>query len=326
MMKLSTMKRIVNTVDEDWNSSFAESIAGLWGYDEETVKYFRSSANFLFFFQREGKDYFLRFNSSEERTRKNIEDEINIIKNLNKRANNIVKAIKSKNDNYVESIDTELGTYHAVVFERMKGKQYEIEELDLEQYFNWGKALGQLHKETNNLSEKQRNKRDSCEDHIVFIEENLSENEVKAKAELNKIKNWIKGIEITENNYGLIHFDFELDNLLWEEDKINIIDFDDSSNYWYVADIAFAMRDLFEEGIDLDNKYYNKFISGYESEFEIDKALLDDLEWFMRLHDLYTFTKLLRTVDVSDSNEQPEWLLNLRNKLLGVIDNYRDSF
>ena len=33
------------------------------------------------------------------------------------------------------------------------------------------------------------------------------------------------------------------------ENEINILDFDDCSYYWYVADIAFALRDLFEEKI-----------------------------------------------------------------------------
>ena len=326
MMKLSMMKRIVDTVDDNWNSPFAEEIAKLWGYDERTLKFFRASANFLYIFQNKGQDYFLRFKSAEEKSEEKIKAEIKILNYLDKYLSNTVKAVKSLNNRYVETVETELGTYHAVVFERLQGKQYEIEELNLDQYYKWGKALGELHKNSNNIPTDITNRRNSWQNHIKFIDNNLPENETAAIKELKEIEQWLKGLEITEQNYGLIHFDFELDNLVWNDGKINILDFDDSANYWYVGDIAFALRDLFKNGVDLNNKYFKGFITGYESEHSLDRNILSDLSWFMKLHNLFTFTKLLRTIDISNSDKYPEWLLKLRRKLTGVVNDYRNSF
>ncbi|HLV08640.1 MAG TPA: phosphotransferase [Halanaerobiales bacterium] len=326
MMKLSTMKTIVDTVDEEWNSSFGEKIAGLWDYDEGTVKYFRSSANFIFIFRREGEDYYLRFNRSDEREKDSIEEEIRLLNYLNDVTSNIVKPIKSINNKYIESVKTDLGEYYAVVFKGLKGKQYEIEDIDTEQYYIWGKALGNLHKLINTIPKDMTIKRNSWKDHLNFIEDNLSEEEILAKRELEEVKRWVDSLEITDNNYGLIHFDFELDNLRWEDNVISILDFDDCSYYWYVADIAFALRDLFEDSIDLTNSDFQEFIKGYESEFKIDKELLNDLSWFMRFHNLLSYTKLLRSIDILDYTDIPSWLLGLKKKLRRVVNNYRNSF
>lgn len=50
MMKLSTMKKVVDTLSEEWESSLAETILERWGYDAGTVRYVRASANFIFVF------------------------------------------------------------------------------------------------------------------------------------------------------------------------------------------------------------------------------------------------------------------------------------
>ena len=56
MMKLSTMKTIV-----------------------DTVKYYRASANFVFYFQKDGRDFYLRCNRADERNKVIIGEEIKIL-------------------------------------------------------------------------------------------------------------------------------------------------------------------------------------------------------------------------------------------------------
>ncbi|WP_100406956.1 hypothetical protein [Bacillus solitudinis] len=67
MMKLSTMKKVFETVDSKWKSQLADLILEKWGYDKGSVFCLRASANFIFIFQKEGKRYYLRFNDSCER-------------------------------------------------------------------------------------------------------------------------------------------------------------------------------------------------------------------------------------------------------------------
>lgn len=326
MMKLSTMKQVVETLNDNWESKLANDIANLWDHDKDTVKYFRSSANFIFTFQKRNNRFFLRFNKSSAKSKKELQEEIKLLKALNERKENIVKPVKSVHNNYVETVNTKLGEYNAVVFEEVKGKQFEFGELEKEDFYKWGKELGNLHKCTNEIESKLSFNINSWEDHLFFIENNLPGEETSALEELKRTKDWMYNLNIDDKNYGIIHFDFELDNLIYNNKGFNVIDFDDSAYYWYAADIAFALRDLFAGKVDFKNVLFRAFIKGYESRFIVKKELFGDLPWFLRFHNLLTFTKLIKAVDINEDRNQPDWLIDLKYKLNNVIEEYRKTF
>lgn len=246
MMNLSMMQKVVETVNEEWKSPLAENILERWGYDEGQVFYFRASANFLFVFKREGVHYFLRFSDASEKNLALLEAEMEILEYLREQPVKVALPVKSQNDRLIETVETELGTFYAVVFEALPGKQIEIEELELEQFFKWGSALGKLHEVFKRMPEQYRLNRESWRDQLTFVQNLLPVEETAARDELNEIFNWAESLEVTNDHFGLIHFDFELDNQRWEDGQIGMLDFDDCVNHWYAADIAFALRDLFE--------------------------------------------------------------------------------
>lgn len=326
MMSLSSMKKVIETVDSEWRSPLAEKVLERWGYDKGSVYSFRSSANHVFVFRAEGKRYFLRFIDNNERELQAINSEIEILLYLHKQNISVALPVKSSNEKYVEIVETSLGTYYAVVLEGLEGNQYQIKDLNNDQFFNWGKSLGKLHKVFKDIPKQYHEKRPGWNDHLTFVKETLPNKEKAAIKELEEINKWIKNLNVTNENFGIIHYDFELDNLYFNNDEVRILDFDDCSNYWYVADIAFALRDLFNECIDYSNPSFQQFLNGYREETDIDESLLCDLSWFMRLHNLITFARLLRTIDIQESEKNPEWLIDLRNKLKIHTEYYRTLF
>jgi len=57
-----------------------------------------------------------------------------------------------------------------------------------------------------------------------------------------------------------------MDNLLWRDDEIGIVDFDDCAYYPFAADIALALRDLWEDKvalIDFEDERLQTFVAGY---------------------------------------------------------------
>lgn len=326
MMKLSTMKKVVNTVDQEWRSPLAEKILVRWGYDQGEAYYYRASANFIFLVKKDGKRYFLRFNDSSERDLDLIEEEVQLLLYLKNTSLKVAQPVKSLNDQYIETVETELGTFYAVVFEAMEGEHVETEDLTSDQFYLWGKVLGQLHSILKQVPKEISQARKSWKDHLSMVREQLPETEVAALKELNTIEEWADGLEITKDNYGVIHFDFEQDNLLWKNGEVGIIDFDDFAQYWFVADIAYALRDLLEEKVDFENQDFIQFLEGYMEITKLDQELLLDIEWFIRLHKLITFTKLHRSVDIQEDATHPESLNNLRGKLVDKLASYRESF
>jgi Ser/Thr protein kinase RdoA (MazF antagonist) len=324
MMKLSSMKNVLLTVDGNWRSPLAETILEKWGYDPGSVYYYRSSANFLFIFKREGENYFLRFTDAKERSMAHLESEMQILESLRYEPVKVALPVASQDGNLIELAETSAGTFYAVVFEALPGNQFEVTDLDPEDFYRWGKELGKLHNIFKVLPDDVKAERNTCREQLSSAKESLPFRETAARDELTVLQEWMETLEINEDNFGLIHYDFELDNQRWQNGEIGILDFDDCMNHWYAADIAFALRDLLKTESDLTNPNVVEFINGYQSEFSITSNMAKDLHLFIRLHNLLTFTRLLEALDVPVT-ELPEPLINLHSKLEAYIENYRAS-
>ena len=138
MMKLSTMRTLIMTLDENGESPIANVIASRWNHDLGTVRFFRASANFLFLFKHSGQDYVLRFISVNERAFDAIHAELAYIDHLAVQGAHVAKPVLSRVDNLVETIETDLGMFHAVVFERLMGEQLELPDLTPGMITRWG--------------------------------------------------------------------------------------------------------------------------------------------------------------------------------------------
>ena len=326
MMKLSNMKKIVETVDKEWRSPIAERILERWGYDQDSVYYFRASSNFVFIFKKDGKRRFLRFIHSEERKKASIEAEIKLLIYLKDHSIKAAEPVLSMKQQYVETFETEGGTLHAVVFEGIGGDHYGLEKMDIDQFQSWGAALGELHQVLKDVPLSIQAERGSWEEHASLLKKLLPKEEDTVLRELERVEEWAKGLPVSKENYGLIHYDFELDNLCWKDGRAGILDFDDSACYWYAADIALALRDLLEEGSTGNQAGYQSFLNGYKSRRSSHDPLLQELSWFIRMHKIVQFGKLYRSVDIEESSENPKWLNELRGKLVLKMEELKKNF
>ena len=153
----------------------------------------------------------------------------------------------------------------------------------------------------------------------------VPKDEPRVQAEFDHITSWLSALPVTETNYGLIHGDFELDNLFWQDDTIALLDFDDCAYSWYVADVACAIRELFETGVDLSNPSFRAFIRGYSEHYSLDEELISHLPTFMRLANLITYAKLVRAMDLTNDQDYPAVYTSLLLKLENWVHNYKAS-
>ncbi|KAA8733273.1 phosphotransferase [Acinetobacter qingfengensis] len=92
-------------------------------------------------------------------------------------------------------------------------------------------------------------------DHIV-IEETIQ-----------RIDHELKDFGKSSDRYGLIHADLRLTNLLLQNDRIGVIDFDDCGMSWYMHDLAAAIS--FNEHYAAAPEWIENWIEGYEREAHI---------------------------------------------------------
>ena len=325
MMKLSTMLTVNRTIDTQGESPIAAQILQQWEHDSGSAKFFRASANFVYLFHKEGKPFFLRFAASSGRTRETIEAEIDILQWVAMRGLTVTPPIASINGNYVETVVTDLGTFHAVVFSKLEGTQLEIENLDDRHFREWGAALGKLHSTLESYAPSDIPTRSTWRDQMELVRAFLPEEKSAVRSEFEQIASSLEALPVTHDSYGLIHFDFELDNLYWQDQTIGIGDFDECSYAWYIMDIAFALRDLFRDRIDLNNRSFLAFVRGYRTQHELQNELVSQLPLCLRTARLLTYARLVRSLDLPPHAEDPDWLQALRLKLENRQNDYKAS-
>jgi Ser/Thr protein kinase RdoA (MazF antagonist) len=325
MMQLALMTAFFESVDRDGRSPIAGEIAGRWFQTPPVVRCLRASANFVFRVEAGSDHYILRFNLENERRVEEIAAELRFTGRLAGHDVLVAEPVAARSGLLVEAIPTELGTFHAVMLEALSGRHLALAELDSAGLARWGRALGELHNASQGYSACQR---PNWSDHISFARAVIPPAEELLQAELGEVEKRLHGLAAGPEDFGLIHYDFELDNLLWQADQIGVVDFDDCAYYWFAADIAYALRDLFDdcaEGVDLGDQRVGSFVDGYRSARPISDEQLGHVPLLMRLHNLIAFARISRSLAGGRPAEEPEWAAGLRGKLAGKLTAHRRS-
>jgi Ser/Thr protein kinase RdoA (MazF antagonist) len=317
-MKLSMMK---NFFESKNIRTLVSNLLSKWEYEKDSEQFIRASSNFVLSFVVGNKKYILRLtpNGNVER----LNREISFLNFLVSQNVSVNKPIPSKDGKMIETLEAPFGRLYAVVFEYFDGKTYEMDEVTDSHYKLWGEALGEIHFYSKQFCQES-SKQNIAYKLLNDIEENVSIDDKSIRNELHEMKSWMKSLPITEQNYGFIHYDFELDNIIWDTNKPQMLDFESAMDCWYAADIAFALRDLFEEKVDLTDSRFRLFLDGYRSQYPVSDKEIQQIPMFLRFHHLLTYTSLAHCIDL-DEVDQPEWLVDLIEKLKAKQNNYRIS-
>ena len=229
------MVGVVNTLNEQWESPIANQLVARWGSIDHAPRYWRASANFLFQFEADQRPCYLRFNHADERTPRFLQAELAYLQHLAKAGLAVAQPIPSQHGNLIESVESAHGLFHAVVFERLAGQQFKTDQLSLPMFRQWGQALGTLHATSQGYRAPGR---PVWQQQLATVARNLPRDEKATRRLLGRIERELETMRVVNENYGIIHFDFEQDNLIWQDGRIGMIDFDDCAWSWFVADVA----------------------------------------------------------------------------------------
>lgn len=324
MMKLTTMGKVVATGSNDGTTPLAEACLGPFGCDAGSMRFVRASANFVCVFRKDGRQHFLRFSDASERTHEAIDAEVRLVAWLDAQGVPVAAPVPSAHGRLVETIDSSLGRFHAVVFVGLEGNHVETSDCEEVQFSAWGAALGRLHAVMKRYRHPTTVNRPSWRDHLTLAMPYVDGDPI-LQTEWARLNQWAASLPDDAANFGLIHYDFEADNLCWHNGKIGMLDFDDCAHHWYAADIAYALRDLFKEGADVSHPMIQAFVTGYAAQHPLSEELLAQLPMFLRLHGMYMYGRLSRALDLPRDQEPPAWLKRLETKLSQVLADYRKS-
>lgn len=314
------------------NPDLARILMKNWEYDEdseELFQYFRISANAIYPMKIHGNICYLRFSPVSEKSEENVLAELAFIEYLRNQRYPAMEAVISKSGDQLVRTETPWGAYYASVFKKVAGKQISQTDFNDEIMNAYGIALGELHA----LSRKYENpnlKRWSHVDVFDWIAKTLTELglDQKAMRELIVLQGEFDRLAINRDNYGLIHFDFEPDNVFYDEtsQRCSVIDFDDAMYHWYVMDIVQAL-DAIQDEMELDDCSHQEaiFLQGYRSVCDINENLFKLKALFRRFAKLYQYARVASAIEESFEGE-PDWMIGLREKLERFLKETQSNF
>jgi Ser/Thr protein kinase RdoA (MazF antagonist) len=306
------------------NPDLALMLLKNWPYDEsslEMFQYYRISANAVYPFRQDGETCFLRFSPASEKRKENLAAELEFIGYLRRAHYQALEPVPSRVGELLVQPLTPWGEYYASVFKRVKGQPVSETNYEDEILFSYGAALGQLHQLSSQYA-APKSKRWTHDDVFQWMEETLSTLSAPASAldELRLLRECFAALPQPPGSYGLIHYDFETDNVFYDAatGSCSAIDFDAAMYHWYVMDIAQALVSLKRE-IPAGQFPHKQaaFTGGYRSRYAIDSTLFAALPLFTRFGNLYRYTGITRAIQDRWEHE-PEWLAALRTKLDSV--------
>ena len=314
MMTLSTMWNGDRRFDERGELPVAAMVLARWAHDPGSLAIVRYSSNFVFTFTDAGHRSFLRVADARERSRPFIGAEVDLLVWLAAMGSALATPLPSLAGHLAETVEIGHDTFHGVVFPGLAGDQRDISDLDLAGFSTWGAALGRLHTTMRGYAGSTIAARGSWRETMALIRAQLPPGESAIHRETDELGAALLALPVNPDTYGLIHGDFELDNLIWRQRTIGMLDFDDCTHHWYAADIAFALRDLFDVGAGIDDARVQSFMVGYTRHHAVATAMVSSLPLFSRLARLTTYARIARSIDLPAAGV-PAWVIDLRRRL-----------
>jgi len=303
------------------NYDLAKLFINFYAHDRETLNdtlsKFRISSNAIYPFYCNRKLLFLRLSPTNEKQLSSIQAELEFIHYLNNKQFNALIPVRSLTGDYILTQKTIWGEYHAIVFESVKG--FAIEDLVLTDSIveSFGKTLGRLHTLSSKYNPHLRRK--THIDIFDWIENVFVTNFVskELRHQLKKTRLEMQTIQINKDNYGLIHYDFEIDNVFYDEDDelCSVIDFDDSMYHYYLVDVIQALDSLKELVTESNwNHTKNLFLKAYQNMGRNIDDMDSHYDVMHKFCQLYQYARIVNSIS-EKLDDEPIWMIELKNRL-----------
>lgn len=326
-MHLSDMLRVFRSVSDDWRCSAADEILTRWQHDDRPNRILRASANCIVEFWSGGERHILRFTPAARRTQAEIHAEVELLLLLAQQNVPVNLPIVSVSGRWVESVTTTAGEFFAIVLHALPGNHVELEHQNTAMLTAWGRALAQLHCCTAGYTDPRR---PSWQDHLHYIRTHLAQDDTVAWRALECTETALRRLPLDSSNSGLIHYDFEPDNLFWHGETLTgMIDFDDSARYPLAADLAYALRDLWDDcasKVNLADERLNAFVAGYRQLRGLPGLQLTWIPLLLRLLNLHKYVTLQQITAEPPAEDEPTWLDDIRQRLSAMCAKYLADF
>lgn len=285
------------------------------------IQFLKRGFNDTYLLSNQNIKYILRVYKHNWRSKKSIENEIQLLVYLSKNGIHVSVPIADKNENYIHSLNAPEGMRHAVLFSFAEGEQ--VRKQTTEQSFLLGAETGKIHALTKNKTFSECAFNYDIAIQFKDITTTLSPILSKHKEQLNylfKLKeefiSAFSNVTISEIATGICHGDLQAENLHLQNDKITFFDFDFFGNGALIYDIGVFMW------YDQKNKtpeIIKAFLDGYQTQRKLSPTELKMLPYFSTLRALFQMTLFCK---ISNGKQLPLWPTQQVANFIGKVEQW----
>lgn len=200
----------------------------------------------------------------------------------------------------VEQLPLDNALVAAVCYERAPGARPAVPRLTAEQWQTWGQTLGKLHALSSiyrsplHLASLAQWDAGATQDRATIPAEQTCVLE-----KFDALQEYFRTLPTDPQLYGVIHGDFQANNLCLDHETLWVIDFDNCTYHWFLMDIATSLYySLWERPAAQSNATFAAFVlenlwAGYAREYTPDMAWVARLPAFLKQIEMNSYITIL---------------------------------
>lgn len=228
--------------------------------------------------------------------------------------------IPSLQGNFVEkfTLDKEI---FAVLYKAAPGIHLPRSEWNSNIFKKLGKQIGKLHRISKSFEKIKPVKHinDWYENEEYNFLKYIPKEENTIREIASDVLTSIKELPKSPSNYGLIHGDLWLENILVENNSnLTMIDFQDCEKHFYIFDLAVPIYSAIEYSfagngniVDYEYSITKALFEGYQEENELPKEMKDKFPLFIKLKEIFEYNLMHMYWDKDELTEEQVRIMNL---------------
>jgi len=272
----------------------------------KNITFLKRGFNDTYMVEGEDDKYILRVYKHNWRSKKSIENELNLLNYLHEKGISVSIPILDNNRNYIHSINAIEGIRNLVLFSYAQGET--VRKLTTELSYQIGYETSKIHLLTTHktyqdvaFNFESNTIFNDCFKTIVPILSNYKKELNYLHALHQSFETIFSSINQNELSMGICHGDLQAENFHINENKITFFDFDFFGNGPLIYDIGvFIWYDHKNKPIEI----IKSFLKGYQSVKKLSKTELDLIHHFATLRAIFQMTLFCK---ISDGKQLPLW-------------------
>ncbi|MEZ4713755.1 MAG: phosphotransferase [Caldilineaceae bacterium] len=257
-------------------------------------------ADGVYGFTRHQQAFVIKFSDPAARSFATLQSQVHWLDFLATEGAPVSPPVPSPQGVLVEKLPLENSLVSAVCYERASGVRPAVPRLTAEEWQRWGQTVGKLHAlstvYTPPLDQPPLAQWDA---NVTQDRTTIPAEQTRVLEKFDALQRYFQTLPTDSQVYGMIHGDFQANNLCLDHETFWVIDFDNCTYHWFLMDIATSLYySLWERPTDQSNVTFSAFVLenlwvGYAREYTLDVAWVERLPIFLKLIEMNTYIAIL---------------------------------